>query len=262
MNRKIDIYEPDEISSVIAAMQTEHPILSVSENGGVSTITTNNIVLLDGQAPIALQAGQIVTIGTTNYEVLAVTTNTFNITATGITDTDWKLAVNFMFGSRIEINQMLANYSKDDDKKLIRFPLIWLFINNERVHDSNTYDFRTTLQFAIVHLTSKGYRANDRLTNVFKKVLQPLSKLFLETIHSTQFRGVFAFPNMINDYSDWYRYFYGSSDLNKQVLDATTDAIELSVDLTFVKQYGCDATAEPTRAEYYYFENVQLYLFE
>jgi hypothetical protein len=262
MNRKIDIYEPDEIQKVINAMCMDHPILEVTEDEGISYITTNNIVLLDGQSPIALQAGQIVTIGAVNYEVLSVTTNSFAIEATGITADTWKLAVNFMFGSRIEINNLLTSYAKDENKKLIRFPLIWLFINNERVHNSASFDFQTTLQFAFVHLTKREYRAADRLTNVFKAVLQPLSKLFLETLHSTQFRGVFAFPNMINDYSDWYRYFYGSSDLNKQVLDAATDAIELSCDLTFVKQYGCDTTAGPTRAEYYYFENNVINEFE
>jgi len=262
MNRKIDIYEPDEIQKVITAMTAEHDILSIVESEGLSIITTNNIVLLDAQSPIALQSGQIIQIGTVNYEVLSVTTNSFAIEATGITATTWKLAVNFMFGSRIEIDEVLERYGKDPAKNLIRFPLIWLFINNERVHNSNTYDFQTTLQFAFVHLTRKEYKASDRLTNVFKTVLQPLSKLFLETMYSTQFRGVFAFPTMVNDYSDWYRYFYGSSDKNQKVLKPDTDAIELSCDLTFVKQYGCETETDITRAEYLFYENNILYEFD
>jgi hypothetical protein len=240
MNRKIDIYEPDEIQKVITAMTAEHDILSIVESGGLSVITTNNLVLLDAQSPITLQAGQIVQIGNVNYEVLSVATNSLVIEATGITEDKWKLSVNFMFGSRIEIDEVLERYGKDPAKNLIRFPLIWLFINNERVHNSNTYDFQTTLQFAFVHLTKKEYKASDRLTNVFKTVLQPLSRLFLETIFSTQFRDVFIFPDSYMNYSDYYRYFYGSSDKNQKVLKADTDAIELSVDLNFVKQYGCN----------------------
>jgi len=87
MNRKIDIYEPDEIQKVITAMTAEHDILSIVESEGTSIITTNNIVLLDAQSPIALQAGQIIQIGTVNYEVLSVTTNSIIIEETGITAT-------------------------------------------------------------------------------------------------------------------------------------------------------------------------------
>jgi hypothetical protein len=39
------------------------------------------------------------------------------------------------------------------------------------------------------------------------------------------------------NFKRYYRYFYGSSDKNASVLDACTDAIEISLDVDFRKQY-------------------------
>ena len=90
---------------------------------------------------------------------------------------------------------------------------------------------------AFVHLSKADYRADYRLDYVFKKVLQPLETLFLETIQSPYFSRVFNWEYTQLEYKDYYRYFYGSSDKNQMVLDAPTDAIEIDLDVIFQNQY-------------------------
>ena len=252
MIRKEDIYEADEIEAVFDFLTVEKNITDISETGGVSTITTSSVTLLDIIDKIYLQAGQIVTLNKINYSVIAVSISakTFTITATGLyhmsTDpipvkvldvTKWNLAINFKFGSRNEINKILNIEDKDTNKKNIRFPLAWLFINEAREHDSLEYDYKTSLKLAFVHLTNIEYTAEQRLDNVFKKVLQPLETLFLETIRSPYFSRVFNWEYMELNYKDYYRYFYGSSDKNQMVLTAPTDAIEIDLDVIFQNQY-------------------------
>jgi len=79
--------------------------------------------------------------------------------------------------------------------------------------------------------------ADYRKENIFKKVLVPLERLFLEAIQSPYFSGVFNWEYEKLNYSDYFRYFYGSSDKNQMVLDAPTDAIEIDLDVIFQNQY-------------------------
>ena len=137
MTRKTDIYEADQIESVITFLKTEKTISNITESAGVSTIYSNSLVLLNIVDKIYLQNGQIVTLNKINYQVSSVdiVANTFKITASGLyhmsTDpipvkvldvTKWNLAIDFKFGSRREISELLNIESNDPDKKLIRFP--------------------------------------------------------------------------------------------------------------------------------------------
>jgi len=238
MREKKSIYEYDEIKAVVDFMRLARPISSISEAAGVSTIQTTTLKLLDENHNISLQTGQIVNINNVNYAVIDTGENSFDIVASNLVATEWNLAVNFLMGSRIEINQVLNNLANDPSSNLIRFPLIWLFINNDRNHNPNDLvAFQTTLQFAFVHLTEKTYRANERLTYVFKTVLEPLFRLFTMTINSTYFQDKFYFEDNRPEFETFYRYFYGSSDQNLQVLDAPTDAIEVNFELSFINQY-------------------------
>ena len=239
MNRKIDIYEPDQIKAVFTFLKTEKNITNISEAAGVSTITSNILKLLDIVDPIYLQTGQIVTINNVNYQVSNVnqTLKTFDITVSNLTANKWSLAIDFKFGSRLEINKILANESRDSNKNMQRFPLCWLFINESRAHDSLEYDFKTSIKMAFVHLSKPEYLADYRKENIFKKVLVPLERLFLEAIQSPYFTSVFNWEYEKLNYSDYFRYFYGSSDKNQMVLDAPTDAIEIDLDVIFQNQY-------------------------
>jgi hypothetical protein len=152
--------------------------------------------------------------------------------------TKWNLAINYLYGTHTEVNMILANAQKDPDKMLIRFPLFWLFVNNDKKYNPwDNIDFNTKLKFSLVHLTDKNYTASTRLTNVFKPVLQPIWELFLDTITSPYFKDVFHFETFDFEYEKYDRYFYGSADKNVSILDAPTDAIEISMDFNLKKQY-------------------------
>jgi hypothetical protein len=86
-------------------------------------------------------------------------------------------------------------------------------------------------------MSGANMRANDRLENVFKPVLDPLKVLFLETIKSAYFSYMFNWEFMNFTYTDFFWYFYGSTDKNQQVLDSVTDAIEVDIPLLFNNQY-------------------------
>lgn len=248
------IYDVEQIGAIITYMKAQKNITDITENAGISTITTNTLVLLTSFKVFYLAVGQIVTINSINYPVLSVNSKnkTFTIAGTGLyhmsTDpipvkvldaTKWNLAINYLYGSRQEINEILVNASKDPAQKLIRFPLIWLFVNNDKKMNTwDNIDFDTNLKFAIVHLTKKEYKADDRLTYVFKPVLQPLWELFLATMTSPYFTYMLHFETFDFKYDKYDRYFYGSSDKNAMVLDSATDAIEISIDLQFKKQYS------------------------
>jgi hypothetical protein len=252
MTRKTDIYEPEQIKAVIDFLKTEKNIIDITENAGISTITTDSLVLLRAIEPIYLQVGIIITIGTINYQVKTVDLKglKFTIEAIGLFTTlsvapftktllvtKWNLAINYKFGSRIEINELLDLESTDPATKMARFPMIWLFINEKRSHDNEDFDYKTRLKLAFVGLSEATYRAQERLDNTIKPVLQPLETLFLETITSTFFTYMFNWEFTKLKYDDYYRYFYGSSDKNQMVLNAATDAIEIDLDITFQNQY-------------------------
>ena len=241
MNRKLDIFEPVEIKNVIDFLKTDllKNITHISEVAGVSTITTDSLELLHDVIPIYLQSGQIVTINDVNYSVSNVnqTNKTFQITASGLTATKWNLAINFQFGSRKEINEVLSLQQNDPEMKLQRFPLIWLFINEGRNHDILDSDFETSLKMAFVGLSKVEYKCQKRLDLTIIPVIQPLVTLFLATIQSPYFASIFSFEYGKLKYTDYIRYFYGASDKSEMVLTAPTDAIELELDLTFQNQY-------------------------
>ena len=252
MNQKKTIYEPDEVKSIFTFLKAEKNIINITESGTVSTIYSDSLVLLQVQYPIYLKNGQIVTIDNVNYAVSNVnlTNKTFDINKTGLfhmsTDlipvkvldvTKWNLACEFKFGSRPEINEILQLEVSDPAKKLHRFPLVWLFINENRDHDNLEYSFKTGLKMSFVHLSKPEYKAEYRKENIFKPVLVPLVELFMEAIQSSHFSRVFAFGYNDLNFNEYFRYFYGSADKNKMVLDSPTDAIEIDFDVTFSNQY-------------------------
>lgn len=252
MNQRIDIYEHEQIKAVIDFMKAEKNISDISEANGISTITTNSLCLLYEVDSIYLQAGQIVTLGSINYQVLTVNLKSlqFTITASGLyhmsTDpipvkvldvTKWNLAANFKFGSRTEVNQILNIESKQQLTKETRYPLIWLIVNTPEDSDSLDFDHKSTLKLVIAHLSQLQLRSNDRLDDIVKKILRPLHTLFIRTIYSPYFSNVFLWEYGKLPNRKYIRYFYGSSDKQESVFDSITDAIECEVDCTFQNQY-------------------------
>ncbi len=250
------IYEVEEIEKVVNFMKTEKNITNITENAGIYTIYSDSLILLKDIENIYLKAGQIITINGIDYSVLSVNLNqkTFTITkdvelfhmTTDVVPvkvldaTKWKLTVNYLYGTRNEINSRLKSIAQGSDKLATRFPLIWQFVNNDqKINSSQQTDIKTECKFAIVNSTDKNYLAPQRKELNFKPIIDPLLLLFKKTLESCYFNKVFFFENRKNDeYDKWYRYFYGSSDKNENVLDCPTDAIEISLNVEFLKQYN------------------------
>lgn len=239
MSRKQNIYEVDEIKAVFTFLKATKNITGLSETSGVTTITTNSLVLLAENEPIYLTSGMKVTINNKNYSVSNVdyALKTFDITETDLSATEWNLAINFQFGSRTEINQILAEQQNISTAKFNRFPLVWMFINESRDHDNYDYDFGTSVKLSFVNYNDAKYKAQDRLDNNMKLVLQPLVTLFIETVKSSFFADVFNIEYEHLPYKDYYRYFYGSSDKSQSIFDDPTDAIEIDLSLNFKNKY-------------------------
>jgi len=252
MNNKLDIYDIDEIQAVFDFLKTEKDIIDITESGSISTIFVNTLVLLSIVHPVYLNDGQIVTINSINYQVDNVDYDylSFDISAVGLfhmsTDlipvkildaTKWNLSINFKAGSRIEINQLLDIESKDLTKKLTRFPLVWMFINESEKTDILDFDHETSIKLAFVHLSDIKNRANDRLDDILKLILQPLLTLFVLTITSPYFSRKFQWEYGKFPSTKYNRFFYGSSDKNESVLNSPTDAIEVDISITFQNQY-------------------------
>jgi len=72
INRKLDIYEPDQIKAVFTFLKAEKTITDITEAGIYSTIYTDSLVLLNEVVPIYLKVGQIITIDKVNYPVITV----------------------------------------------------------------------------------------------------------------------------------------------------------------------------------------------
>jgi hypothetical protein len=239
MSRKLEIFEYDQFKTVIDYLKTVKTIIGLSETDGITTISTDSLVLLSETEPIYLQSGQIVTVNNINYVVSNVNQvlKTFNITASNLIANQWNLAINYMAGSRIEINEILELQTTDPDKNFQRFPLIWLFINEKREHKNDDFDFTTNVKFAIVHTSDVESRYQQRLDTTIKLVINPLKTLFLESIHSSIFSKIFNYEWGQLEYDEYIRPFYGSSDKNESVLTTPTDAIELDFNIIFKNQY-------------------------
>jgi hypothetical protein len=235
---KLEIFETDLIKDVIDLMRPDKPISGISEANGISTITTDSLILVPG-IEMSLTAGLYVEIGTKFYKVLSINSalQTFDIEATGIVEDTWRLAINFMFGSRIEINEMLANYAKDNEMNTRRFPLIWLFINYKEDHNQEQdIEVQAPLTFAFVGLSKPEWRANDRLENVMRPLLSPLWLLFLNVIK--EMNDTFYFDTSKEPvFSRYKRFFYGSSDKNESVLASITDAYEITLQLNIINKF-------------------------
>lgn len=237
MKKELNIYT--ELAGIANALKATFAITSISEAGGISTVTTESIRLFDNLSITQdLTDGMIITMDNVNYQVSNVThtpqADTFDISATGLTATEWNVAFNFQTGTRKEIIQILEEQSGN----LNRFPLIWLLPPTDLDNDNEVYDFTASIVLSFAHKSEKTYRTTKSITENFIPILQPLISLYKKWLQSSDFSYMLEFfghekPLNYNN-SDFA--FYGTSNGN-EVLNTTSAAIELSINLTFKKQY-------------------------
>jgi len=232
-----------ELNKIVDSIKTEMNIVSISELSGVSTIVVESVIIFDNLSVVMnLQAGMIVTINNINHSVSNVVNipsqKSFDITAINLVATKWNVAANFKPGTRAEINQILTQESNDINRYK-KFPLIWLITPIAKDFDHRVLDFQSELVLVLAYNSNNTDRTQTRIDETFDLVLQPLLKLFLLWVQSSDYNYMFEFnghEKPINYKAENYP-FYGTSDKSKNVLNTTTDAIEVVFDLDFKKQY-------------------------
>ena len=237
---KKEIFIPNEIQDIVTALKSEVNISSIVENSGVSTITTDSIRIFDNLCDtIDLKDGMIVTIGSKNFQVSNVIhtpfVNSFDVIGTNITATKWNVAANYKPGSREEINDILNSQNGD----LNRFPLIWLIPPSDLDESSAVLDFTADIVLVFAYKANKTDRTQKRYDNNIKPVIQPLITLFNSWLQSSDFNYMLEFNGHKKpiDSNKSIFAFYGNNDKTKEVLNVTTDAIEVAYTLKFKKQY-------------------------
>jgi len=216
----MNIFVEDIIKQVIDSMKSTSIINLVEQNGNIQTILTDNTGNLTN--------GLYVEIDGQNFQVSNVKKDeSFDIiNSKSVTSISWSLACNYLFGHPIEIANILDNWDKQASNKFKKFPVICLFLDNELSIDQTDYQnlFDTSLFLAIVIDTDRNFTAEHRLTNKFKKVLQPLYELFI--YHLKKHQNIIA-SNGLLPHQKIDRYFYGSEGKEQNILNSFADAIEI-----------------------------------
>jgi len=225
----------NELQDVVNKMTTAHDIVNLTDNGTNTTIITSSAYLFENYL---LKSGMIIEIDNVNYEVLSVahTANNDLIEIKGIlkVGTSWSLAINYMTGTRIEVNQILQQESGNLD----RFPLIWLLQPIETNFENQAVDFSADLVLVFAHKSNATDRASKRLNENINKVIQPLIDIFKLQLESNYFNYMIEREGDKEiELKQNIFPFYGTSDKKKSVLNTFTDAIEVQTQLKFKKQF-------------------------
>ncbi len=131
----------------------------------------------------------------------------------------------YQYGHIAEISDILKNMEGDPVNRNRKFPLIILRLDNPGQVDDEIV--RWNLNLAIVTFTDAGYRAPERLENVFKPVLFPLYELFIDALKLSPH---FSWDGNYPEHTKIDRYYWGSTSgfrNAKQIFDDPTDAIEI-----------------------------------
>lgn len=160
-------------------------------------------------------------------EVVATRTNTALQTAS------FPHEVFFMYGHIVEVVSRLKQAAEGKTTK-VRYPLIVLFTDIPVKKRLGFYG-EAKLQIVIVHHTEQNYTAPDRMTNVFKPILEPIKKEFLYQL------GVyerFTRPAQLA-YTQIRHYFWGSQLNKANPFNDRLDAIELRDIEVIIKENIC-----------------------
>jgi hypothetical protein len=221
-----DIYNLMRFGSIIS---------NISEAAGISTITTDNI--------FTLKNDMLVEVGNRVYPVSSITRTgvsewTFEITATGLTATGWKLGLYYEYGRALEINATLKDQKDDPINKNKRFPLMWLLTDIEK--DENfEIGYEAPITIAFIYLSEQNIKAEKRIETKMLPILDPLVELFKDTITTSPGSRNFIYPFGTQlDLSETDKFKYGSVANNTHVFDDITDAIQLDMTLRFNVETG------------------------
>lgn len=233
---------PEYIFSLVTnEMRFGGNILSISESGGVSTITTDSIGSFKDNM---LQNGMLIEVGNSVYPVSNITRTgfaewTFDITAIDLTETTWQLALYYEFGQALEVGNTLEEEKLDPINKEKRFPLMWLLTDIEKDFDTiETADYTATIIIGFIYISDANLKAGQRIDSNFEPILDPLVKLFKYVIENSTLKRYFVWPTdgskLKIKQTDKFKYGSVSGDAN--IFNDITDAIELTMTLDFAME--------------------------
>lgn len=236
MKKDIQIYS--ELNDIITSLTGAIGIISIDEVGEVSTIITDSVTIFDNLGEtIVLTSGMIVTLDGINYPVSNIVnkpgTKSFDITATGLTSTEWNVAANFKTAAKKEVNQILQK----DSSNLDRFPLIWLLPPKDQDNIQNVLDFTVTITLVFAHKSNATDRSAKRIEENISPVIQPLVTLFNKWLTSSDFNYMLEFFGKGKPVNYKDTKWTPASENDKQLIaSVSTDAIFVTMDLNFKKQ--------------------------
>jgi hypothetical protein len=224
----------DIIEEIVLSLVNTNDVVSFTDNlDGTYTIETTGINDIEESFKVVL----IYSDTTQNRDVIvsSISGNKFTFSGTNIPDPiNWKLALYFEPGHRVELNKKYLNKAKSTNKKIQEYPLFWLYKDlEERPSDFDNVEFETTMQFALVDFTEKDLYEDQRIEQKFKTVLYPLLVKINDQFNKIPYKNHFVtmYGNKEIDFIKTDRPFFGSADQSKNVMPEPTDAIECQVDL-------------------------------
>ncbi len=140
------------------------------------------------------------------------------------TATKLGLPVYYFFGHLREITLRLQELTNSTTQKGKMFPAVILFTDIPvRVGQPMGFYGQANLNLIIANWTEQKYTSTERLEKVFKPILYPIKKEFLNQFYK---HINFTFPGELQ-YTEIDRYYYGSTIENKNVFNDYVDCIEI-----------------------------------
>lgn len=147
------------------------------------------------------------------------------------------LTLQFRYGYVTEINEILAQQSKNATDEVLKYPLIWLE-QPYTVKRGGIWYGSTTLRLFIIMQSDKNYRAPDRMANVIKPILYPIYRELMKQINESPVfitLGIDRIPHLKTDY-----YYFSDPTGKKSVFNDVIDCVCISnLQLNITNNLNC-----------------------
>ena len=129
----------------------------------------------------------------------------------------------------IELVNTLIEKDNSDNWKLKKYPAIFLYEDIKEHHTE--FEVTAPLHILILTETKPEYKSNERDTNIFTPILNPLFELLIAKIKASTY-----ILSMSVEFDKTNRKYWGSSATGANVANDYVDAIEIeNMELSFKK---------------------------
>jgi hypothetical protein len=143
--------------------------------------------------------------------------------------------VYFLYGHPIEAVNTILEVTKQAGGAGKKYPLIYMYMDFDEVHDGIEQAFKVNLHFAIATWTEAKWKSYERYINTFKTVLYPIYDEFIYQVgQSGYFNNLSSIPHAKTD-----RPFWGSATDKGNVAGDHCDVIEITDMKLNVLPMGC-----------------------